>query len=70
MLAHRILETVRGSALLPGVDSLAMAFGIASMPDDCRDMGLLVSAAKAAQMVAQRNNYPMVLFKDMQAPQT
>jgi len=70
MLAHRILETVRGSALLPGVDSLAMAFGIASMPDDCRDMGLLVSAAKAAKMVAQRNNYPIVMFKDMQAPQT
>ncbi len=67
MLAHRILENLRGP-LLPGVDNLAMAFGVAGIPEDCRDMGLLVSAAKASKLVAQRNNYPIVMFKDMQAP--
>jgi len=68
MLAHRLLETMRSSPIMPGVDNLALAFGIAGVPEDCHDMGLLLSAAKASKMVAQRNNYPIVMFKDMQAP--
>lgn len=68
MLAHRMLETLRSTPLGPDADNLALAFGIAGVPEDCRDMGLLLSAAKASKLVAQRNNYPIVMFKDMQAP--
>lgn len=70
MLAHRIMEMLRTSNLGGGASSqgAALAFGIAGIPEDCRDMGLLLSAAKASKLVAQRNNYPIVMFRDMQAP--
>lgn len=71
MLAHRILEMLRARSLGPGAssDTLALAFGVAGIPEDCQDMGLLLSAAKTSKKVAQRNNYPIVMFKDMQGPQ-
>lgn len=70
MLAHRILEMLRMRQLGPesNADNLALAFGVAGMPEDCKDTGLLLSAAKASKLVAQRNNYPIVMFKDMQSP--
>jgi len=72
MLAHRILEMLRARQLGPEStsDNLALAFGVAGMPEDCKETGLLLSAAKASKLVAQRNNYPIVMFKDMQNPTT
>jgi GGDEF domain-containing protein len=70
ILAYRILEMLR-SKKLGGVapEYLAIAFGIAAIPEDCKDVGLLLSAAKASKLAAQKSNSPVVMFKDMQAPQ-
>ncbi len=70
ILAFRILEMLR-SRPLGQIDPqfLAIAFGIASVPDDCKDLGLLLSAAKVSKAAAQKSSTPVVMFKDMQAPQ-
>lgn len=67
VLAHRILEILRARSLGPeaNLSQLALAFGVAGIPEDCQEMGLLLAAAKAAKVVAQKNNYPIVMFKDM-----
>jgi hypothetical protein len=72
ILRHRLLPCYpaacqRPCALLPNAWCRQSSFALAHLsPEDCHDMGL--SAAKASKMVAQRNNYPIVMFKDMQAP--
>jgi GGDEF domain-containing protein len=70
ILAFRILEMLRSRPLGP-IDPqyLAIAFGIAALPEDCKDIGLLLSAAKASKVAAQKSNSPVVMFKDMQTPQ-
>jgi GGDEF domain-containing protein len=70
ILAYRILEMLRSQNLGP-IDPqyLAIAFGIAALPEDCKDVGLLLSAAKASKLAAQKSSSPVVMFKDMQAPQ-
>jgi GGDEF domain-containing protein len=70
ILAYRILEMLRSKSLGP-IDPqyLAIAFGIAALPEDCKDVGLLLSAAKASKLAAQKSSSPVVMFKDMQAPQ-
>ncbi|MBU6453991.1 MAG: DUF4388 domain-containing protein [Cyanobacteria bacterium REEB67] len=67
ILAYRIREVLLASAM-PGLpsDQLALACGIAGMPEDCRELGLLLSAAKASKQAAQMNSTPLVLFKDLQ----
>ena len=75
MLAHRVMEMLR-SRVVTGPDgelpveipNPALAFGIAGMPEDCMDMGLLLSAAKTSKLMAQSNTYPIVMFKDLQSP--
>jgi hypothetical protein len=47
------------------LSQLALAFGVAGIPEDCHEIGLLLAAAKAAKVVAQKNNYPIVMFRDM-----
>lgn len=68
MLAHRILEVLQ-SGPLGGIrpESLALAFGVAGLPEDCQDIGLLLSAAKASKKAAQRSEFPIVMFKDLKA---
>ena len=70
VLAHRILEILRSRSLGPEASQsqLALAFGVAGIPEDCQDIGLMLAAAKAAKVVAQKNNYPIVMFKDMTPP--
>jgi GGDEF domain-containing protein len=70
ILAYRVLEMLRSKKLGQiNPEYLAIAFGIAAMPEDCKDVGLLLSAAKASKLAAQKSNSPVVMFKDMQAPQ-
>lgn len=71
VLGHRMLEVLRSSSLVAGMDpqSLAVNMGIAGIPEDCRDVGLLLSAAKVAKNVAQKSEFPIIKFKDLQAPQ-
>ncbi len=70
ILCHRILEVLNGSPLMMGMDQrkAALSFGIAGIPEDCRDISLLLSAAKVAKNVAQQSEFPIVMFKDLQAP--
>ncbi len=70
VLGYRILEVLRMASLVSGMDPqcLAIAMGIAGIPEDCRDVGLLLSAAKVAKNVAQRSEFPIIMFKDLQAP--
>ncbi len=70
ILCHRILEVLNGSPLMMGMDQrkAALSFGIAGVPEDCRDISLLLSAAKVAKNVAQQSEFPIVMFKDLQAP--
>jgi len=67
VLAHRILEILRARSLGPeaNLSQLALAFGVAGIPEDCQDIGIMLAAAKASKVVAQKNNYPIVMFKDM-----
>lgn len=70
IFAHRIIEVLTSAALSPQLDPtrLAAAFGIAGIPEDCKDVGLLLSACKVAKNVAQKAEFPIVMFKDLQAP--
>jgi GGDEF domain-containing protein len=70
ILAFRILEMLRSRPLGP-VDPqyLAIAFGIAALPEDSKDIGLLLSAAKVSKTAAQKSTSPVVMFKDMHGPQ-
>lgn len=72
ILCHRILEVLNGSPLMMGMDQrrAAVSFGIAGVPEDCRDISLLLSAAKVAKNVAQQSEFPIIMFKDLQAPGT
>ena len=68
ILAYRIMELLRSKNLGPvEPQNLALAFGIAGVPEDCEDMGLLLSAAKASKLAAQKNTSPVLMFKDMQS---
>lgn len=70
IFSHRVLEVLRSKGLSAGMDpgSLVSAFGIAGVPEDCKDIGLLLSAAKVARKVAQTSAMPIVMFKDLKAP--
>ncbi len=70
ILAHRILEVLTDTSLTSNLATrkLAMAFGIAGIPEDCREVGLLLSAAKVAKNIAQKSEFPIIMFKDLQAP--
>lgn len=71
ILAHRMLEVIYANSLIAGMDPrrVALSFGIAGIPGDCREVGLLLSAAKVAKNVAQKSEFPIIMFKDLQAPQ-
>ncbi|MBI1272044.1 DUF4388 domain-containing protein [bacterium] len=70
ILCHRVFELLRSKGLSAGMDpsSLVCAFGIAGVPEDCKDIGLLLSAAKVARKVAATSAMPIVCFKDLKAP--
>lgn len=70
IFVHRVVEILRQRGLSAGMDptNLCFAFGVAAVPEDCKDVGLLLSAAKVAKKVAQSSAMPIVLFKDLKAP--
>jgi hypothetical protein len=70
ILGHRCLEVLTATSLTSELATrrLAVAFGIAGIPEDCRDVGLLLSAAKVAKNLAQQSDFPIIMFKDLQAP--
>jgi hypothetical protein len=64
MVAKRLVETVSSSSLDRGYDPRVMriAIGIASVPEDCRDISMLLAAAKEAKRRAKQSGSPIVTF--------
>lgn len=50
LLANRLCEALTATPLAPGFDknTLRLSFGIASVPDQCSDLGTLIAQAKTA----------------------
>jgi GGDEF domain-containing protein len=66
IFARRILKALT-SAPLPGIDNnrLSIVMGIATVPDDCVDLAVLLSAAEAAKSQAVKTVSPIVLYQDV-----
>jgi hypothetical protein len=64
-VAKRITEVLRDQSLGGDLDStnLALAFGVAGLPDDCQDLGLLLAAGKQAMGVSKQTGTPVVAFE-------
>lgn len=67
VFANRILKALKEEPLMPGLDPdrLSIAFGVASIPEDCVDLSLLLSAAEVAKNAALNNTNPIVLYRDI-----
>lgn len=66
IFAKRVLKILTSSPL-PGMETnqLSLAVGVATVPDDCVDLALLLSAAEAAKAQAVRKVTPIVLYQDV-----
>jgi GGDEF domain-containing protein len=64
MVARRVSEVLwdqtRGGVL--DSSNLALAIGIAGIPEDCQDLGMLLSAAKDAMNTSKKTGNPVVIF--------
>lgn len=67
IFAQRIARAIWSSPLAYGIDSanLSLAFGVACIPEDCLDLGVLLAAAEAAKSQALRAAVPISLFRDI-----
>ncbi|CAF0730782.1 unnamed protein product [Rotaria sordida] len=65
--AQRVAKAIWSASLAPGVDSsnLSLAFGVACIPEDCLDLGVLLAAAEAAKAAALRAAMPIALYRDI-----
>jgi hypothetical protein len=61
-----VYTSLTTKALAPEVpvQNLTLAFGCASIPEDCNHPGVLLAAAEHALTVSKNNNRPMVNFED------
>ncbi len=66
IFARRILKALTDSPL-PGIENnrLSIVMGIATVPDDCVDLAVLLSAAEAARNQAVKTVSPVVLYQDV-----
>jgi len=53
-------DQTRGGVL--DSSNLALAIGIAGIPEDCQDLGMLLSAAKDAMNTSKKTGNPVVIF--------
>ncbi|MBI4533901.1 MAG: DUF4388 domain-containing protein [Candidatus Melainabacteria bacterium] len=65
--ANRLAELVLRTPLTVdlNVGSIALAVGVASIPEDCHDLGMLLAAAIEAKNRAKKGTSPVVLFRDV-----
>lgn len=56
IIAERIVNAIRASHLAPGLIEVAIAFGIATLPDDTADLPRVLWAGEAAKMRARTGN--------------
>ncbi len=66
-LTNRVSDVLREAPLSSNMDprSLALAFGVASIPDDCQELDKLVNLAKASRERAKQTNQKVVLARDL-----
>jgi GGDEF domain-containing protein len=66
VFCNRLMEAVRGTTI-GGIDgrSLALAFGISGVPEDCQNLGLMLSAAVDAKEQAKEMGAPVVAFRSL-----
>lgn len=66
-LANRISDVLREAPLSSDMDSrsLALAFGVATVPEDCVDLDRLIQAAKKARDEAKNGKKRVVLARDI-----
>jgi len=64
-VARRIADLLRDQSLGNELDSanLALAFGVAGVPEDCQDLGLLLAAGKQAVSLSKQSGNPVVTFQ-------
>lgn len=67
MFAGRVLEVIRSAPVpeTPDVRSISLSLGVASVPEDCKDLGMLLAAAREAKNRAKEKNSQVVLYKEM-----
>lgn len=67
VVANRITQAILSSPICDlDPQYMAIAMGIAGLPEDCGDIGVLLAGAKEAKRRAQMGSSPIVLFKDLQ----
>ncbi|PWU01857.1 MAG: hypothetical protein C5B53_02370 [Candidatus Melainabacteria bacterium] len=66
-LAHRIVDVLKEAPLSSDVDtrSLALAFGVATVPEDCHEMDKLLLAATKARDLAKSSNRIVVQSREI-----
>jgi len=67
IFANRIVEVLLSAPLAEGVSmhNLALHLGIANIPEDCQELGLVLAAAREARNRAKQTNVPVVLYRDV-----
>ncbi len=65
VIAERIVNAIRASHLSPGLIEVAIAVGIATLPDDTQDLLRLMWAGETAKMRARTSNVPIFRASDL-----
>jgi hypothetical protein len=63
VFAQKLQESVSQT---PAAQSVAMSFGIAGIPENCKTMGQLLSAATEAKKHAESSASPVILYQNIQ----
>lgn len=63
VFAQKVQESV---AQVAATHNLVMCFGIAGIPENCKSMGQLLSAASEAKKYAESSASPVILYQNMQ----
>jgi hypothetical protein len=71
LVAQRLVSLLSDPPLQPNlIDPLVLAFGVAGVPDDGKDLGLLLSATSQSKNLAKRSKSAIVSFKSMRESDT
>ncbi|MBX3077329.1 DUF4388 domain-containing protein [Candidatus Obscuribacterales bacterium] len=63
VFAQKVQESL---AQLPAAQNVVMCFGIAGIPENCKTMGQLLSAASEAKKHAESSASPVILYQNIQ----
>ena len=63
VFAQKVQESL---SQLPAAQNVVMCFGIAGIPENCKTMGQLLSAATEAKKHAESSASPVILYQNIQ----